>query len=258
MKYLFLVLIGAFCTVGAAQDNSVLRHWGGGVIVPQSKYPAVIQIEMNKSDGKKGYCSASIVGPRTILTASHCGFEKNAQGEDYVPKDKTGTFEVAGKKYKFNFVSNIQFSKELTEHKKLDIALGITEEVIVDVNPLSINFTDDHSKKMFALGYGCTGYYLSETIVKNRQAGPYREDISEIFLISADDSITTFACNGDSGGPTLAYTTDLKLRISSIHMRRTNDSFWDMRTNNTKFIEFILNTADKNNLKVCGFNMDCD
>lgn len=258
MKYIFLVLIGAICSTGVAQDNSALRHWGGGVIVPQSKYPAVIQIEMNKQNGAKSYCSATIVGPKTILTASHCGFEKNAQNEDYIPENKTGTFEVAGKKYKFNLVPNIRSTSEIIENKRLDIAIGITDQVIEGVNPIAINFTSDHSTKMFALGYGCTGYYLSETIVKNRQAGPLREDRAEIFLISADDSITTFACNGDSGGPTLAYTTDLKLRISSIHMRRTNDSFWDVRADNAQFIEFILNATDKNNLKVCGFNLECD
>jgi secreted trypsin-like serine protease len=229
MKYLFLVLIGAFCSVGAAQDNYVPRHVGGGVIVPQSKYPAVIQIEVNKSNGKTGYCSATIVGPRTILTAAHCGFQRDEQNEDFVSENTMGTFEASGKKYKFKFIPHAHLGAELLNRSKLDVALG----------------------------YGCT-WHLSETIVKNREQNPLMEDSIYRFLVSADDSITTFACPGDSGGPTLAYNSEVKLRISSIQIRRTDETFWDVRTSNIQFISFIADIVQKNNLKVCGYNMECD
>lgn len=256
MRIIFVILLGAFCSQGLAQGNSVFRHIGGGVIVPQEKYPAVVQIEVNRiNSDKKTYCSAVIVGPQTILTNSHCAFEKNDKNEHYVPEGQTGSFQIGKKIYKFTLVSHATNTIEILERQKLDLAIGITKETI-DVIPLTVNFTSEHSQKMIALGYGCTGQ-LSETLVKIREPG--REDRIERFLISNDDSEPTFACRGDSGGPTLAYTSDLKLQVSSIHMRTDNQSvFWDIRTDNNQFIEFIMNTAEKYSLKICGYNLTCD
>lgn len=259
MKYIFLVLIGAFCSHGYAQDYSVIRHIGGGVIVPQEKYPAVVQIHIKKKDGSNSYCTATVVGPRAILTNAHCGWERDAQNEDFVPADSTGTFSIGSKRYTFKLIPHGVTGTEVIMRRKLDVALGITTEVIKNVKPIAINFTADHGNKMIALGYGCTGH-LSETYVKNREPNLAKEDHIERFLISSDDKEVVFICGGDSGGPTLSYTTDMKLQISSIHMRRmaTNDGFWEVRADHTWLVGFIQDIATQNNLRICGYNLECD
>lgn len=253
MKYIFLFLIGAFSYQGFAQESSVTRNWGGGVIISQDKYPAVIQIEMNKQGSTgTGFCTATVVGPNTILTASHCAFEKNENGEYIVPENKTGSFTIANKKYNFKFIANVKSAKEIGADK-IDVALGITDQVIDNVNPMTINMKENTSKKMIAVGYGCAGYLPSETYLKIRN-----ESVTDRFLISNDDSMDVFACGGDSGGPTFAYDKDLKLQLVGVHIRSDLKKLhWDLKSNSFLFIQFIMEKATANDLQICGFNLDC-
>jgi V8-like Glu-specific endopeptidase len=228
--YFFVLATFAF-TISSAHAN-VTRTKGGGYIVPEEQFPAVVQIFISEAK-----CSATLVGPNVILTAAHCALFEN------------GFFYIGNRGYNFKFFTY----KSLLPGDE-DIAIGITDDNVENVKPFTINFKFPHGKKMLSLGYGCSSE-LSESFVTTYQES---DNENRRILVSDNDS-ATFACHGDSGGPTLAYTMDTKLQIVGVHTNSDLKYYtYDRSTENPKFIHFIKAISDQQNLQICGYNLDCD
>lgn len=221
---------------------------GGGTIVPKSKYPQVIQIKT-----EQGACTATIVGPNVILTAAHCGYEKDENYENVIPEGKKGWFYLNDEKYEFTFLPSSRISKDIRMGKAPDLSVGITAQAISNIRPLSINFKAPSAQMLIGLGYGCVSGSLTETLLKTKEL-----DALKRYMISFDDSRNTYACTGDSGGPTLAIR-DKHLEVIGVHvgtdlLKETRD----VRSDSSQFITFITSIADQHNLKICGHNTECN
>ncbi len=239
----FLIFIFVSSSFSLITHAQVIETRGGGYIVSKSRYPAVVRIDM----GRKGWhCSATLVGPNVILTATHCADDKF---EEETVIHKFGHFYIGTKKYNFTFYTHQEVMNE-----NLDMAIGIVDQDVQDVTPMTISFDEKLGKKMIMLGYGCTKDYLTETYVISQGTG---DDARS--LVSSVPNKKVFACGGDSGGPTVAYNLDLKLRINGVHyFSNRSHMTGDLRTDTQQVKKFVQTMAEKENLKICGYNLDCD
>jgi V8-like Glu-specific endopeptidase len=234
MRLKSLFIVGLIFSSAISQAN-IPRTEGGGYMIATQRYPAVVRITMSE-----GHCSATLIGPNVILTAQHCTNEKHP----------TGSFIVGNTQYNFKFLTY----KTALNDDDVDLAIGIVDKDVEGVSPMSINFTPDHGKKMFALGFGCSHYMLSQNFVKIESENEYTQA-----LTSNDVRENVFGCPGDSGGPTLAYNYDLKLQLVGIHYASNMQSeHTDWKTSNKQFADFIAAVAKTNNLKICDYNLECN
>lgn len=236
MKHLLLAytlfFFVSFHSYIAQAQNAQL--WGGGYVVSNDKYPAVFRVDIG-ADGKKGRCTATLIGPRVILTAAHCA------------KAETGYFISQQTRYNFTFATYAQLFNE-----DLDLAIGIVEKDVVGVKPLSINFTDAVGKKAIALGYGCGIHNITENYIAID--GSFSKEIH----YKSTNQEPVFACPGDSGGPTVAYNQDLKLQVISIHLRTDLKEFhMDLKTGSETFIDFVSRAVDTYKVQICDYNLEC-
>ncbi len=213
--------------------------------VPSEKYPATIQIQT-----KQGNCSASIIGPNVILTAAHCGYEKDKSHENIIPEGKTGTFTLQGKGYTFTFIPPTRIGKDVRLGLAPDVSLGLVHSVIKNINPISISF-ENPKVPLIVLGYGRGP--LSEYLAKTDE-----EDELKRHMVSSD-SQNRYSCPGDSGGPTLARNSQKKLKVVGVHTSTDLNRYTrDTRTNSEAFKKFIVIKTKAYNLQICGYNLDCN
>lgn len=213
--------------------------------IPSEKYPATIQIQT-----KQGNCTAAIVGPNVIITAAHCGYEKNKENEDIIPEGKTGTFVAQNKKHTFTFIPSTRNGKDVRLGLAPDASLGLVHSVIENINPISVGF-ENPKAPLIVLGYGRGP--LSEYIAKTDE-----EDELKRHMIS-NDSQNRYSCPGDSGGPTLARNSQKQLELVGVHSSTDLNRYTrDIRTNSQAFKKFIKQKTEEYNLQICGYNLDCN
>lgn len=161
-----------------------------GIPVNRADWPAVVRIIVGNAA-----CTATVVGPRTIVTAAHCG-----------ETGQIATFQtVTGGKF-----SAVLQREPLYPGKDVDVNVGTTT-VDIDVKPMSVK-TDMFEREgmtVTLMGYGCTmpgggggndGVLRTNTAkVETKQAG----DDWGYDLWLSDPATGAALCYGDSGGPVL-------------------------------------------------------
>lgn len=212
--------------------------------VSSQEYLATIKIQT-----EQGNCTATIVGFNVILTAAHCGYEKDDSDEKVIPEGKTGTFTFGGKEYVFTFAPSTRTDKDVRLGLKPDVSLGIVHSTIENAVPLSIGFeTPRDPLLVLGFGRGRLSKYLARTDY---------EDTFKRHMISSN-SKNRYSCPGDSGGPTLAYDKQNKIKLVGVHASTDLNKYTrDTRTNSEAFKTFIKEKATENNLSICGFNLIC-
>src|SRR3954462_10103937 len=109
------IVLGVFaCALSSAADNRWLIN---GTVVDEGTFPEVVRIRTGD-----GGCTATVVGSRVILTAAHCG-----------GNGATSTFTAGGHRYHATLKLSDQYRTQ-----NLDLAMGILDEDIRDVQPVSI------------------------------------------------------------------------------------------------------------------------
>lgn len=234
MKSFFLFSLILFSTL----NTSGKGHPGGGAYLDPQIFPAVVKIALSQ-----GYCSATIIGPKTLLTAAHC-FRNSTKDGSFVIQKKTYTFQA------------ITFESIFGEF--VDQAILYTKEPILNVLPMTLNLTTQPAQRYTVLGWGCSSTDLNMYLLK---PSGQNENLYFRELISATRNIQA-ACGGDSGGPVLIPSFENQkpqYTIVGILCRSNSMDKSDMlKLNHPKNQDFLNFVIKKYQLEICGINKACD
>ena len=235
-------LIFAKSTSGSGVRANII----GGETVELDKYPEAVYI----TNGTSG-CSATLIGPRVILTAAHCVDD----GRKITPK----YFETNG--YSYEATCTISDKYHSQDH---DIALCYTNE---DVNVEWASIAGKgQGPKLYGfvthVGFGCT-----KEDGTGGNNGQLKEGSSQVYKLADSGehswySIGDGVCYGDSGGGTYRYIEDpyfehhYILGVNSKGNIRNINLVADITSDESyRFIEEWVKLYDA---RICGYNKWCE
>ena len=129
----FAPLLVAWCVLtspNAAADSRLIN----GTPVDPNTWKEVVRI---RSDGAG--CTATVVGPRAIVTAAHCA-----------KSGGTAAFTLDGKTY-----SAVMTRSSLYPAQDHDVSLGLVTPEITGILPASVGGSANKGDGITILGYGC-------------------------------------------------------------------------------------------------------
>jgi hypothetical protein len=206
-----------------------------GVEVDKNDYPAIIRIRSGGSS-----CTATVIGPRVILTAAHC-----ARTNSYV------TFQTKGKNYRAK-IKRAWFYP----YRDHDLAIGITSNTIEGVQPYSIGGKAKVGEKLEIYGYGCT-----RPGGGGGNDGILRAGSATITGFSGYDMVSkngAALCFGDSGGPSFHVGQDGQYYVLGVNSKgNIKDTNYNARTDLDKSQSFFENSTRYYKIDICGINLNC-
>ncbi|MES2803273.1 MAG: trypsin-like serine protease [Bdellovibrionota bacterium] len=214
-------------------------------------------------------CSAALVGPRTILTAAHCVMGNGKFGP------------VNGKTYKVVLTKNPLYDSDSNGSSmnipydfaaKHDTAVGILSEDVPGITPLTVtNQAPSLGDTVLTLGAGSPSYKRQYGYVKTITVSPIG------VTVRGFGDKPQIGAPGDSGGPNCLVGLDRKILLFGINSTSTREDDWTVRLNWSEAVpytggisraipeknqdsdvSFVEDFVNKNSLKVCGINFECD
>ncbi len=220
-----------FSTLAIANNSRLIN----GTPVPQGQFQEVVNIN---SDG--AFCTATVVGPRVIITAGHCADTGN-----------NANFKINGKAYVAKMTQSSLFQGQ--DH---DISVGITSEDITGIQYASVGGKATTGLGITLMGYGCTNPGGG-----GGNDGVLRMGETVITAFSKFDMVSRKAggaalCFGDSGGPAFLLDRGKHLLLGVNSKGNIQDTNYDTRTDVTESTTFLQTMATQNGVTICGINKD--
>jgi hypothetical protein len=76
LKQHILLAIAALAIGGCRDDNSQsILNVTNGIDIVETNLPSVVKLDMRDTQGNTFICTGTFIGPRTIITAAHCGVD---------------------------------------------------------------------------------------------------------------------------------------------------------------------------------------
>lgn len=236
---LFSVFMGRCSSKGEATENVYTLI--AGREAPAGQFPASVYVAMTSG----GKCSATVVGSKTLLIASHC-----------VADSLTLTFSVLANNY-----SAVCTRSRVTGH---DLALCKIDKEVKGVSFENVNLDANLVRvgsEVLLTGYGCTQSNGGRGAGGND--GIYR--IGEAFVTRLPEEFDyetnsgAALCFGDSGGSAYFYLDAEKTRrvVISTNSRGDISALSLITSTSTKAsVDFMTAWSKDNVEKICGLHPD--
>ena len=214
-------------------------------------FPALIngQVAETKDSGVVwiGNCTATLVGPQTLLTAAHCTRSKVS-------------FAVGGSRYSGACLSANDYPSNLTA----DYTLCHTSEPVVSavVKYETMNLDEDYvekGQKILMSGIGCTQwgkpldmkFRIGDATVLQMPSGKNYD-----YFTGKGEEGEAVLCSGDSGGPAWGSPNwEARGKVISVNSRsNTKTRSYQSALATSSFKALLSRFVDKYNPKICGIN----
>ncbi len=206
-----------------------------GEVVNKADFPEIILIS---SGGAR--CTATIVGPKTVLTAAHCA--KNGATVKFTYKGVSHSAKV--------------YRSKLYPRKDHDVALAFSEKEFAESCPYSIGGVSKKGEEVEIFGYGCT-----KPGGGGGMDGKLRYGKAEITGFSGYDFVSgkgAALCFGDSGGPAFAVSSDGQKFLLGVNSKgNIKNTNYNTRTDTEASQLFFEMMAKEKNADICGINKNC-
>lgn len=207
-----------------------------GTPVPAGTWQEVVRI----TSGGAG-CTATIVGPRVIITAAHC----------------TGNGATAKFTYKGTSYSAKMTRSPLYPAKDHDISVGVVASEITGAVPHQIGGAAATGTEITLLGYGCINVGGG-----GGNDGILRIGKSVITGFSGYDMVSrtpggAALCYGDSGGPAFVGTEGNYKLLGINSKGNISDTNYNARLDRQESQDFLKKYASDNGVTICGINGEC-
>ncbi|NOU32784.1 MAG: trypsin-like serine protease [Polyangiaceae bacterium] len=161
-------------------------------------------------DGSKTtICTATLVGPQTVITASHCavvptGGTNTCQGSFFVDISGQGGSRAAWRKAAYHTCARLRVPGSIPGEK--DIAILHLDTPITGVTPATIASAVPSSGDRTIYGYGRFGRKCAESLDYHKR---------KLTIAAARRVFATVTCPGDSGGPHFVFGTSSIMAVTS-------------------------------------------
>lgn len=215
-----LSLLAVPALLANGQDDAIV---GGTQVGSDDKYPAIGSMQIS---GARHFCTCSLIGPSTVLTAAHCiGVEGlNGFKVRFNSANKNGGGILATVKRIF------QHENFNTNNFQNDLAILYLTEPITSITPLKIQPRGQQESGIsIGAGWGSAVAGLSSPDIQDilrevklpvidtatcKRSDPfYQNYVSSGMVCLGTQSGSQGACNGDSGGP--AFQGDTQIGVAS-------------------------------------------
>lgn len=210
-------------SVAVAQDEApIINGDNGGAAIPSTEHPEVGTLVHKKQGGGTLTCTATLIGPRAILTASHCHENTNGLGEEDTFQSHAG-----GRSY-----AVLAHKTLATGFIATDLEIGLLEVAAANsgITPAAMAARSVRTgDSLVAYGAGCTSRPPNEAydgLMRKRSFGWTGTNQYE-------NPTSGFLCPGDSGGPVYDRNGAIVLINEGYRLNAGNDLFAVIGGNNS-------------------------
>ena len=213
----------------------------GGDLVPSGQYENVVKISVGNSS-----CSATVVGPRALLTAGHCADHGD-----------TGRFALRGKTYSVKFTQSPLYR----QGKDHDLNMGLINQQVGGITFATVGDIGlvDRGSILRIMGYGCTQPGGSG------HDGKLRTGLTQIIGFNGYDAVCKMSngaanCFGDSGGPNFDEKNKAKdpfIVVGVNSKGNIKDTSYQTLVTTATSRNFMAQWAKDIGTGVCGVTMSC-